>query len=216
MTDVQAGEARISIGRCFGEAVDAYTRNFWPLLGAAVVLELLMIVTLGVLAGPLYGGVCLMCLRAIDRPTERLPFRELFGAFGRFGTLVGLFYATVLAILAGYVLLIVPGLLLSAAWLYSFYLVVDADAGFAQSLRGSWRMVRSSVGAHVALVLITTGLGLVPTFVPYAGTLVAWLAAPLTYLMVASAYRQLAPPNLAPRVVYHGFPVTPTLPAAAT
>jgi len=209
MTSIGVGASRPSIGRCFREAVDAYTRNFWSLLGAAVVFELLTILSLGVLGGPLYAGVCLMSLRAIDRPTERLRFREVFGTFDRFGTLVGLFYLTTIAVLAGYVLLVVPGVLLSAAWLYPFYLVVDADAGFAESLRGSWRMARRSLGTHVGLVLITMAVCLAPTFVPYVGTLAGWVVAPLGYLIVASAYRQLAPPDLAPRAVAHGFPIEP-------
>ena len=34
-----------------------------------------------------------------------------------------------------------------------------------------------------------------PTFVPWVGTLLGWVVAPVGYLIVASAYRQLAPPS---------------------
>jgi hypothetical protein len=198
MADVGTGAAWPSIGQCFRDATDAYTRNFWPMLGAAVVFELLLVLSLGVLGGPLYGGICRMSLRAIDRPGERVRFADLFGAFDRFMPLLGLFYLTVVPILAGYALLIVPGVLLGAIWLYPFYLMIEADAGVIESLRGSWRMARRSLRTHVALSVITTALCLVPTFVPFVGYVIAWLVAPLVYLIVASAYRQLAPPDLAP------------------
>ena len=55
----------MKLGRCFDDAFAVYGRNWIILFVAAVLHEILSLVTLLVLAGPLYGGICLMTLRAM-------------------------------------------------------------------------------------------------------------------------------------------------------
>jgi hypothetical protein len=91
----------LDIGRCFNDAVAAYKKNFLALFLAAIIFDFLAALTLLVLAGPLLGGICLMTLKSLRREDKALELGDLFGAFGRFGTLVGLFFLTGLLSLAG-------------------------------------------------------------------------------------------------------------------
>jgi hypothetical protein len=100
----------ISISRCFDEAMAVYKRNFLPLFLAAILFDILTAVTLLILAGPLFGGACLMTMRGMR--TGRCQLGDLFRTFDRFLPLLGLFLLTTIAILFGLVLLLVPGLVL--------------------------------------------------------------------------------------------------------
>src|SRR5712691_2569210 len=54
----------LDIGRCFNEAIEGYKKNFLPLFLAAILFDVLSVLTLFVLSGPLAGGICLMTLKA--------------------------------------------------------------------------------------------------------------------------------------------------------
>ena len=55
----------MDIGRCLNEALDVYKKNLVPLVIAALLLEVLSLLSLSILTGPLTGGWCLMTIKAL-------------------------------------------------------------------------------------------------------------------------------------------------------
>jgi hypothetical protein len=79
----------MNIGRCFNEALDVYTKNFWPLVLGALLFEVMFLLSLTILAGPLIGGWSLMTINALRRPDKRVELGDMFRTFDRFFTLPG-------------------------------------------------------------------------------------------------------------------------------
>lgn len=184
-----AGDS-LDIGRCFDDAIRVYRANFWPLVLAAIVFEACSVFTLFILAGPLFGGVCLMTMSAISRPDSRIEFGLMFSRMGQFGRLLGLFFLTLVAVLFALMLLVIPGVLLSAMWLFPFHFAVDLDLTVGAALTASWRTVRRNFGPNLLLTIIVIALAVLPSLIPFIGMVLGWFLAPLTWLLMSSAYLQ--------------------------
>lgn len=201
----------LDLGRCLNDAIDVYRNNFLTFVLAVILFDLLALCSLFVLAGPLIGGMILMCLNAMRDPEHKAQFGDLFGTFNRFGAFVALFFLTLIPILLGYALLIVPGILLSAVWLFPGHLMVDRHMGVIEALRTSWRIVIArGFWINAAAAFLITVLFLGPMLIPYVGAIAGWLLAPLAWLINTSAYVQEVKEHsdlseFAPR----GFPVVP-------
>ena len=181
----------MDIGRCFNEALDVYKRNLWQLVLGALLFEVLSLVSLTILIGPLAGGWALMAVNALRRPDRRVELGDMFRAFNRFFTLAGMFYLTMLPILLGMVLFVVPGLLLMTLWLFAFFLIVDRQEGVFSSLAISQKLVtRSGFGNYLLLVIIVFAISLAPSAIPYVGSVLGWFLLPIAWLIEASAYLQ--------------------------
>src|SRR2546423_778949 len=69
--------------------------------------------------------------------------------------------------------------------------LVERNMSITEAMTASWRIVlRNGLGWNLLLSAIIFALALVPAFVPYFGWIVAWFFAPITWLMVSSAYIQ--------------------------
>ena len=184
----------MDIGRCFNDAIAVYKKNWLILFLAAFLYEVLSLVSLLILCGPLTGGVALMTLRAMRREDKWADMGDLFRPFGslsQFFRLLGLFFLTVIPILLGLVLCVLPGLGLGTIWLFCFYLVVDKKFGVFASLGASASIVtRKGIGMNFLLVVLSLVLELAPSAIPYIGILFAWFITPIAWLIVTSAYIQ--------------------------
>lgn len=186
-----AQSPELDLGRCIDEAIVVYRRNFLTLFLAGIVWETLTWATLMLLAGPLAGGLGLMCLRALDRPDRSVVFGDFLGGFRRFWGLTGLFLIGGLATLIGLGLFVVPGLALMTLWLYPTLFLVDRDLGVFGSLRASQDLVlRRGFWPHVGLLGVVLALTVAPLAAPVGGMFIGWLLAPVAWLTVAAAYRQ--------------------------
>lgn len=180
----------MDIGRCMNDAVAVFRKNWLPLVLASIIVDVLVVASLLILAGPLSGGYSKMVLNAIRREDKAVNLGDLFGCFNRFFGLLGLFFLCSIAVTVGLALLVIPGVVLMTIWLFPFFLIVDKDMRVFQSLGVSLNIVtRKGLGATLLLVIITLVL-ILPSFIPYLGILLAWIMTPITWLMVASAYVQ--------------------------
>jgi hypothetical protein len=180
----------IDIGRCFSDAMRVYWKNFWALVLVQFLFTVLVICSVGVLAGPLTGGYTILAIRALRRGDHRVDLGDLFRAFHRFGGLIVLFVIYSLATLLGYALLIVPGLLLTTLWGFAYAMVVDHGMSIFEAMGASWRAVmRRGLGALVALNLIVL-IMLLPTWIPYIGFLFMLPLVPLAMLVLLAAYER--------------------------
>jgi len=184
----------LDIGRCFNEAIAVYKENFLILFVAAILFQILSGLSLFILCGPLEGGVCLMTLNALRRNDRTAQLGDLFGAFDKFGRLVGLFFLVLVLTLLGLVACVLPGLALMTIWLFPFFLVVDRGMTVFDALSASKDIVmRNGFWKNLLLVLIAIALTSGPDLIPYAGVIVSFFLAPLGWLVMTSAYLQQAP-----------------------
>ena len=204
-------DAPLDIGRCFNDAIEVFKRNWFQLILATLIFELLSLCTLFILSGPLLGGIYLMCIAAIQSPDKRIDMGLMFGTFSRFAPLVGLFFLTLIPELLGLILFIVPGILLTAMWIFAFPLMIDKHMGVIDSMSASWKIVsRRGFGWNVLLAAIVFAIGIAPAFIPYLNLILGLILSPITWLIVASAYLQQVrerESDLADILSPRGFPV---------
>ena len=202
----------LDIGRCLNESLAVYQKNIFILVLAAVIFHGLSLVSLTVLTGPVWGGIYVMTIAALTSPDKKIDINLMFSQFGRFGPLLGLFLLTVIPTLFGFALLIVPGVLLLTLWMYSFPLLIERNMSITQAMTASWRIVlRNRLAWNLLLSAIIFALALVPTLLPHIWV-IGWFLAPITWLMVSSAYIQQVrqrEEELADILSPRGFPVEP-------
>jgi len=181
----------VDIGRCFNEAMEVYKKNLAQLVVGAFLFELLSLLSLTILIGPLAGGWALMTINALRRPDKQVDLADMFRAFNRFGSLLCLFYLTIVPILIGSLLCLVPGIYLMTIWVFCFFLIVDREEGVFSSLSTSHEIVnRSGLGNYLLLIVISLGISIAPSAIPYVGFILGWFLAPIAWLIQTSAYLQ--------------------------
>lgn len=181
----------MDVGRCVNDAIELFQRNWLILIVAAILFDVLTLFSLLILAGPLYGGICLMLLRACQRESKQVDLGDMFRCFDRFLRLLGLFFIPLIPVLLGLVLCILPGLYLATIWMFPFYLVVDKDLRLFESLGVSKEIVmRKGFGINLLVAVISLALHILPSSVPYLGIVLGWVFPPIAWLIVTSAYIQ--------------------------
>jgi hypothetical protein len=133
------------------------------------------------------AGFTRACLGTVRTGTTR--FGDLFGAGGRYVPYVIASLVTTLATAFGFVLLIVPGVILALGlWMTGFFLL-DRGLDPIAAIRASWEASRGQKGAFFVLALAELGviiLGFSACCVGFfAASMVALLARTVVYLRVA-------------------------------
>jgi hypothetical protein len=155
----------MDIGKILKNGWELFVRDIGPLIVGALIAGVLSVLSLLILAGPLFGGLYLMIVRRIreGRPAE---FGDVFACFDRFGTLFLAFWGGGLLILLGLALLVVPGLLLITIWVYMFPLVVDKGLSVGEAMSRSKEMVmKGGFWMHFAALLVVCVLTIVASIV---------------------------------------------------
>jgi len=184
MTTIAATETTtrqaIDLGAAFKHGWRLFLKDIVALLVATVVATALSIVTLGILAGPLYAGLHKMVVGRV-REGVRPAWDDVFEGLGRFWAYLGA--ALFLVIVVGLAwITIVGGVLLGTIWIYVFPLMVDKGMGFGEALGTSYRMVRENgFWEHLVLVILFAVIGSIggPAFL---------LTLPFTVVATMAAY----------------------------
>ncbi len=144
----------MDIGKILRNGWELFIRDIGPLIIGTLIAILLSVLSLFILAGPLFGGLYLMVVRRVreGRPAE---FGDVFACFDRFSTLFLAWWGAGLLILLGLVLLVVPGLLLMTIWVYLMPLIVDKGLSVGEAMSRSKEMVmKGGLGIHFAALLV--------------------------------------------------------------
>jgi hypothetical protein len=184
-------QKQLDIGTCFSQAWDTYKANILMLLLATLIFQMISLFTLLILSGPLFGGYCLMIISAMRKAEKKIELNDMFKMMNKFGPLLGLFFLQGLAIFAGLIFLIVPGILLMTMWLYSYFMMIDKNTGVVDSLRASWNLVKGKgFWMNLTLAVIYILINGVSGQIPYVGWLLNLFMVPFGVLLIASAYMQ--------------------------
>jgi len=179
----------MDIGKAFEDAWKLFVKDAAPLIIGALIVLVLSIVSLGILAGPLWGGLYRMVTRRVreGRPAD---FGDVFSAFDRFWTLFAAALVIGILVALGLVFLILPGLLLAAIWLYVPLFVVDRGMGLGDAMRASRELVsRAGLWEHVGLVLVIAVITILVGNITGIGFLLTW---PLTVTLLSALYFRLS------------------------
>jgi len=182
---------KLDIGKCFTDAWEVYKVNILILILSALIFQVISLFTLLILSGPLFGGYCLMTMNAMRKADKKVELNDMFKTMGKFWPLLGLFFLQGIAIFAGLLLLIVPGILLMALWLYTYFIMVDKNKGVMDSLKASWNLVKGKgLWINLALAIIYLVLSGVSGQIPVVGWLINIIMVPFGILLITSAYLQ--------------------------
>ena len=184
----------LDLGACWNDAFEVYKRNILKLALMHLLFWVLSILSLLILMGPLWGGMNYTMVKAIRRPDKSFTIGEMFCGLERFWALLGLGLVTIIPIMIGFALLIVPGLLLWTIWLYPDLLILEKGEGVFSSLRKSRLMVtRNGFGTGLLIAVVFLAICLISAAVPRLGVICMLLFGPLGFLLVAAAYNRSRP-----------------------
>lgn len=93
-----------------------------------------------------------------------------------------------LSVIIGLVLLIVPGVIIALAFMFSSYLIVDKGRGPIEAIKESWRVTKGHKWELFLLVLAIIGLNILGLIALVVGLLVT---IPVSMIAIVHAYRIL-------------------------
>jgi uncharacterized membrane protein len=120
--------------------------------GISVLLSLLGIVYNMLIVTPVAYGMNYAYLKAARN--EKAEIQDMFEAFKTYWNVVGAAVLTSLIILAGIILLIVPGIIFSCKLAFVPFLVVEKKMGVTEAINKSWNMTNGHAGQVFLIALL--------------------------------------------------------------
>jgi uncharacterized membrane protein len=152
---------------------------------SSLIVSALSVVSLGVLAGPLFVGQ----IRLVDKQERGDPVKieDVFGGFDAFAPacLTGLIVTITVAL--GLICLALPGIFVAAAWGFSLWFVALRGASASDALPASWQLLKSQTGS----VVIVSLLLLVTNLLAAKSLLGVLLSVPLSTIFGTLAFKEL-------------------------
>nr|MBF0221015.1 hypothetical protein [Desulfobulbaceae bacterium] len=158
--------------------IDTHLRNafrfikeepLYAILGSLIVL-VMNVATIGLLSGPIIGGYFIGVLKFV-RDDQKPVLNDLFAGFQRLGYLFSFILVSILTIF-GFLLLVIPGLVMMTWWIYVLLLMIDTNMPLSQAMAVSRKKVqekgffRHFVFIAMLAVLPTLIINLLALFLP--------------------------------------------------
>jgi uncharacterized membrane protein len=161
-----------------------------------VLVSLIVVVlgslTLGVLLGPLYVGQIRMIQK--QQRGDSISVQDAFGGFDSFAGALLVTLCIFVCASIGSVLLVLPGLVVIAAWSFAYYFIARDHASAAEALAGSWNLLKT----QTASVLVVLLLVIVVNCVAATFVLASLLVGPLSAIFCTLAFQDLTEGGLSP------------------
>ncbi len=174
------GMFAVAIGSIVAQAVVGFVAS-GPLMAGLLGTLLQLIVV-----GPIYGGMLIVALR--QATGQRIAMDDLWSQFSKAAPIIFVIVLSNLLVITGFILLILPGIYLSVAYVLALPLVVDRGMAPWQALETSrkvitkcwWRMAFTWL-----LCVLIIIVGALPLLIP-----LIWIL-PMVVLVIAVVYRNL-------------------------
>jgi uncharacterized membrane protein len=180
---VFARGCKVNIGSCLGRAWDLFIADFWPMIGVSALI-LVILGTVGILAGPLLGGLFWYFLKKIRR--EAAQISDAFAGFNQsfvplfLGALVASFLASL-----GFMACILPGIYLAVAWKLTLPVIIDKRLGFWDSMEVSRKVLTRCWWSFFLFVIVCALINIGGLLLCGVGIFFTW---PLTMLALTFLY----------------------------
>jgi uncharacterized membrane protein len=196
--------AKLDVIGCYERSWALLKANFWPLVGASLVIMALfgalmwlqsvavyMQLITPLFAGALMGGWYYYFLRTIRG--EAATLGDLFGGFTRgYGNMVAIGILVSMFTFLGLILLVLPGIYLIVAYSFAYVLATDRRLSFWEAMETSRRTVTTQWWRVLGLILLGIPFVLLGIAALGIGLLVA---VPLIIGAQAYAYEDLCNPG---------------------
>ncbi len=160
----------VKFGDWIQEGFNLYKENFGVLVLASLVAIVLSGVTFGILAGPMFGGLILICLALHDGDEPKPQMGDVFKGFGYFLNTFLFILVWGVIIIVGFVILnIVPILgqlaalclnyAAQALLMFGLFLIVDRRMDFWPASMESINMVKSNFWPFLGLGVVSSIIG---------------------------------------------------------
>ncbi len=180
-----SSRVELDLGALFKRSWELFAAKPIEHILAAAITIVLGGITFGVLFGPLVVGYIRMVER--QRRGEPIFVAQLFEFGGSFWSALGASILMAIGITIGFLLLLLPGLLLLFAWSYAFWFIAVDHATAVDSLGRSWRLAKQNFGS-VALVWVVL---IVLSFFGSAALIGHLITFPLGTLFATLAFSEL-------------------------
>lgn len=196
-------EFNFSIRNALKESWAIFKARPWFFVGLAFVMLVInafsgfndnnIIKVIIIIAAIIWSYVWLsVVLHAIDNKTGMLDYESLklhLPTFRQFFTLVAVGIVTGIIVLAGFVMLIIPGIYFMMRLAFSNLAYVDRREGIKDTLRYTWHLVKGDTFWTVFLtIMVAIALIFLGVLAAVVGVLVTY---PLAMLLLANLYRSL-------------------------
>ena len=192
--------ARLNIGQAVSFGWNATTKNFLffvnillilfavslvfgALMGVFKVLAFLVSVVVQTIFAM---GLVVIVLKFVDRKQPKVS--DLWNTYKPFWRYLGASFAAGLGAMTGFVLFIIPGIMLALGWQFFSYLVIDKDLDVIESLKRSWEITQGEKWRLFGLMIVLWFMNLFGALLFGVGLL--WTI-PTSMLAVGYAYRVL-------------------------
>jgi hypothetical protein len=160
---IQFNTTSPDISMYFKEGGKLFLSSLPTFIIASLVFWLVLIFSFSIFAGPLIAGYMLIFVKKSRNESISPP--DIFKGFGRFVPLVIAFYLTKILIAIGLFLLIIPGLILIARYIFVELIILDMKIGVIEAMKLNKKMVSKRglwiyVIFNTVLVLILNLAGL--------------------------------------------------------
>jgi uncharacterized membrane protein len=181
--EVLARDCDVNIGSCIGRAWDLFTADFWPMIGVSALI-LVILGTVGILAGPLMGGLFWYYLKKVRR--EPTQVSDAFAGFNQ--SFVPLFLGALVAgLLAsiGFMACILPGIYLAVAWKLALPIIIDKRLGFWDAMEVSRKVLTRCWWSFFLFLIVCALINIGGILLCGVGLFFTW---PLTMLALTFLY----------------------------
>jgi len=187
----------------FGEWIEAgfnlYKENFVLLVLANFIAVILGLVTMGILAGPMLGGLILITLGLLDKNEKKPEVGNLFDGFQYFldAFLFIIVWGAISVVVtmllnivpcAGQILSLFVSIVISTLVMFGLYLIVDRKMSFWPASMASINLVKNNFFPFAGLMIVAGAFGYIGAFACGVGVLITL---PLTTCIIAVAYRDI-------------------------
>jgi hypothetical protein len=191
--EVMSRGVPVSIGSCLGRAWDMLMSDFWPLIGVSALI-LIILSSVGLIAGPLLGGLFCYYLKKIRRQPVQLS-----DAFAGFSPLfLPLFLGALVAsllITVGFTACFIPGVYLAVAWKLTLPIITDKRLGFWDAMEVSRKVVTKNWWTLFLFSIVCWLINFGGLLLCGIGFFITW---PWTMLALTFLYEDLFGSNPAP------------------
>ena len=231
--EILARDYTLNIRSCLRRGWALVRNDFWPLVGiSAFVLVVLsaassseVVVSSGkshtgttsilgiLLSGPLMGGLYLYFLKKIRR--EAAGVETAFTGFRQpFPHLVIAGFLTSLLTALGFLCLILPGVYLFVAWIFTFPLIVDQRLDFWPAMQLSRKIISKHWWKFLGFLIVLALINLAGLATCCVGLFITF---PITFAALAYAYEDItgataSPPGASSSIPSSAPPTPPTPP----
>jgi len=185
-SEVLARDYVLNISGCLDRAWTLLKSDFWPMVGVSLLL-LFIIGAVGILTGPLMGGLMRFYLKKIRHEPAKLD--DAFSGFSIAFLQLFLGYIVYsLLTAAGFIFCILPGIYLAIAWQFTLTIIIDKRIDFWPAMELSRKVISkhwwSFLGFAIVMGLVNI-LGAICCMVGLAVTV------PLTMIALMYAYEDI-------------------------